>query len=158
MGHYCREGGREGGRRRRAEGRILIAIPGGRRGRKRIFLSIATNGCRDKRGSEDAAAYLTVCLVGGIHVENEWPSRRPSDRPAEPARRDPACPPDESTNHLQKHFNTIISAAGPTGKVKRQATLLHCNFDACTYFQSESSMFHVYQKICFDLYLVCLLL
>ena len=133
MGHYCREGGREGGRKTKKSRRPNLNCYSRRAPWSKTHLPLATNGCRDKRGSEDAAAYLTVCLVGGIHVENEWPSRRPSDRPAEPRRRDPACPPDESTNHLQKHFNTIISAAGPTGKVKRQATLLHCNSDACTF-------------------------
>ena len=81
MGHYCREGGRKTKKSRRPN--LNCYMYSRRAPWSKTHLSLATNGGRDKRESEDAATYLTVSLVGAILVENEWPSRRPSDRTAE---------------------------------------------------------------------------
>ena len=59
---------------------------------------------------------------GAIHAQNEWPDRpTATDRPTDEA--NSACPSDESTNHLQKHFYAIIPAArrGGRSSVDRQS-------------------------------------
>ena len=61
--------------------------------------------------------------MGPIHLKNEGPNRR--QRPTVSAATDgeiSACPSDESTNHLQKHFQAIIPAARTRSKGSHSTT------------------------------------
>ena len=98
---------------------------------------------------------ITVCLVGlsTLKTSGQTDRQRPTDRPTDEA--NSACPSDESTNHLQKHFYAIIPAArrGGRSSVDRQSFYYNETriYAIIKFFSAVRSTFYSSPIICCDI-------